>query len=162
MSIFITGLVIVKLPLGPLRGWLAYPLGLWHRVKLNRCIDMLLPVVQSRLKEWNDGYIREDRCDAIEWSLMLSDSPATINARRLAQELMHNVWAGTSAPGGLVTDIIFQLLLEPRYQQPLLDEAKKALGADGHWTERALSRLPLLDSFIREINRLYPTGSSKA
>lgn len=27
----------------------------------------------------------------------------------LATELIHNLWAGTSPPGGLVTDIVFQI-----------------------------------------------------
>ncbi|KAI1422003.1 cytochrome P450 [Xylaria sp. FL1777] len=158
ISIFITALAIVKLPLGPLREWLAYPISIWHRKKLARCTRMLLPVLESRIAERNNEGPQESRLDAIEWFLML-DSSMNVDKQTLAAELMHSLWAGTSAPGGLVTEIMFQLLLEPQYKAPLIKEAIEALREDGRWTEKALGRLPLLDSFIRETNRLNPTGS---
>lgn len=161
MSIFITGVIIVKLPVGWLRDWLAYPLSMWHRNKLARCARMLFPVVRKRITEWNSREGSNGRLDAIEWSLMLAAEPSSVDAERLTTELIHNLWAGTSAPGGLVTEIMFQLLLEPQYRKPLIKEAQEALEPDGQWSEKALGRLPLLDSFIREVNRLYPTGSRK-
>ena len=122
---------------------------------------MLLPVLRKRLAERNsDQGAGEPRLDAIEWSLGL-ESSNEVDEERLAAELMHGLWAGTSAPGGLVTEIMFQLLLESHYKEHLINEGIEALGDDNKWTERALSKLPLLDSFIRETNRLNPTGSSK-
>ncbi|KAI0401584.1 cytochrome P450 [Xylaria palmicola] len=159
LSIFITALAIVKLPLGPLRDWLSYPISSWHRKKLEKCTNMLLPILDKRIAERDDrNKPKHSKQDSIEWFLMLSE-PTRIDKKRLADELMHNLWAGTSAPGGLVTEIIFQLLLQPEYVQPILTEAIEALGDEGRWTEKALSRLSLLDSFIRETNRLNPTGS---
>jgi aspirochlorine biosynthesis cytochrome P450 monooxygenase len=161
LSLFVTALVIVKLPLGPLRDHLAYPISFWHRRKLARCTKMLLPVLRKRITECNFHQgTREPRLDAIEWSLGL-ESSNEVDEERLAAELMHGLWAGTSAPGGLVTEIVFQLLLEPHYKEPLIKEGMEALADENKWTEKALSRLPLLDSFIRETNRLNPTGSSK-
>ncbi|KAI0392801.1 cytochrome P450 [Xylariaceae sp. FL0594] len=163
MSIFFTALIIIKLPLGPLREWLAYPLSAWHRRKLARCADMLMPVLEKRIAEWHNRDTNErptpsSSLDSIEWFLMLSDE--AVDKNRLAAELMHNLWAGTSAPGGLVTEIIFQLLQQPQYKSPLLSESVEALRrSNGRWTEKALSRLVLVDSFIRETNRLHPTGS---
>ncbi|KAF2972981.1 hypothetical protein GQX73_g504 [Xylaria multiplex] len=160
MSIFITALAIVKLPLGPLRDYLAYPISIWHQKKLTQCTQMLLPILQKRIDERNNRNTdRQSGLDAMEWLLALS-SPSDIDKHRIAAELMHNLWAGTSAPGGLVTEIMFQLLLEPDYKDPLINEAIEALGDGCQWTEKALGRLPLLDSFIRETNRLNPTGST--
>lgn len=161
MSIFMTGLIIVRLPLGPFREWLAYPLAAWHRRKLAQSTNMLIPVLQKRIGERANHKRSQDRLDAIEWSLGLLPKGDEVDIKRLADELMHNLWAGTSAPGGLVTEIMFQILLEPKYQEPLRKEAIEALGPNGRWTEKALSSFPLLDSFIREINRCYPTGASK-
>ncbi|CAJ2504444.1 Uu.00g118380.m01.CDS01 [Anthostomella pinea] len=159
MSIFYTALIIVKLPLGPLREWLAYLLAWWHRQKLKQCTRMLLPVIEARIDRHLDESNASEESDAIEWHLMLSPSISDVDPQRLAAELMHNLWAGTSAPGGLTTEIFFQILLEPQYKEDIVREAKEALGGDQHWTEKSLSKLPLLDSFIREINRLNPTGS---
>lgn len=126
---------------------------------------MVRPVLQKRLDERRqneDSQVDSPELDAIEWSLMLRPSSTAADIEVLAMELMHNLWAGTSAPGGLVTDIMFQILLQPEYKDPLIREASEALRGAGHWTERALNQLPLLDSFIREVNRLYPTGSGKS
>jgi hypothetical protein len=56
--------------------------------------------------------------------------------------------------------MIFQILLEPQYLEPLRDEASKALKAHGY-LEKFFSTLVQQDSFIREINRVYPTSSSE-
>lgn len=77
----------------------------------------------------------------------------------LTYELLHNLWAASSAPGGMMTEIVYQLLQDPQYIEPLRHEARKAVDEFG-WSEKMLARLHLQDSFIREVNRLLPTGSS--
>ena len=97
--------------------------------------------------------------DAIEWTLAFSKPDSPNNAPEyVTKELLHNLWAGSSAPGGLMTEMVYQLLLEPQYLEPLREEASNALKAHG-WSEKTLDSLYLQDSFIREVNRLYPTGS---
>jgi hypothetical protein len=164
-SIFITALVIVKLPLGPLRDLLAYPLTLPHRWKLDKCFKILQPLVTERVqrrrllqgKEVNDN----EKTDAIEWTLdLISSLP---DARYdsvdfITEELLHGLWAASSAPGGLMTQIVFSLLYEPKYIAPVREEAEKAVALYG-WSEKMLGNLLLQDSFIREVNRLFPTGS---
>ncbi|MCJ1352273.1 MAG: hypothetical protein MMC33_002257 [Icmadophila ericetorum] len=161
MSIFVTALVIVKLPLGPLRGLLAWPLSLLHRWKLHRCHKILLPIVHKRMatRGVTAGKTIALPVDAIEWTLAFSkpDSPHN-TPEMVTTELLHNLWAGSSAPGGLMTELVYQLLLEPKYLERLREEASNALKAHG-WSEKALDSLYLQDSFIREVNRLYPTGS---
>ncbi|KAK8044780.1 gibberellin cluster-kaurenoxidase (diterpencyclase) [Apiospora rasikravindrae] len=77
-SIFVTGLLLTKLPLGPLRGWLAYPLAFWHRRKLARCTDMLQPVIRQRIERREQqrhsnepSESMAEKLDATEWSLAL-------------------------------------------------------------------------------------------
>ncbi|KAL9123110.1 MAG: hypothetical protein Q9187_000339 [Circinaria calcarea] len=160
-SIFLTALVIVNLPFGPLRGLLAWPLSLLHRWKLRRCTIILLPIVKRRIEDRaaadKDG---APRFDAIEWTLAYSkpDSPNN-TSECVTKALLHNLWAGSSAPGGLITEMVFELLLEPQYLDPLRVEAANALRAHG-WSEKMLESLYLQEGFIREINRLFPTGSS--
>ena len=158
-SIFANALVIVKLPLGPLRSWLAWPLSFLHRHRLGQSLKILLPVVEKRISERAAGMNTSDRLDAIEWTLALSEGEAEDeDPRRLTLELLHNLWAGSSAPGGLVTEMLFQVLMEPDYMIILRNEAQDAVSKYG-WSEKTLNSLHLQDSFIREINRLFPTGS---
>ncbi|KAH6666347.1 cytochrome P450 [Halenospora varia] len=157
-SIFVTGLIIVKLPLGPLRGLLAWPISSLHRWKLRCCMHVLLPVVRKRVEESRSG-AESKRLDAIQWTLdLFPETAENTDYDRFMKELLHNLWAGSSAPGGMMTEIIFQLLLHPEDLKALQKEASEAFRQYG-WSEKMLINLHLLDSFIRETNRLFPTGS---
>lgn len=59
----------------------------------------------------------------------------------------------------MVTQMVFETLMQPKYLKPLRAEAEKAI-ADHGWSEKALNSMNLLDSFIQEINRVHLTGSS--
>ncbi|KAG9230930.1 cytochrome P450 [Amylocarpus encephaloides] len=159
-SIFVTALIIVKLPLGPFRGFLASPLSLVHKWKLYRCKKILLPIVKRRIAE-RKGHKGNpaDVLDGIEWTLArvpegsLVDTPETITT-----ELLHALWAGSSAPGGMMTEVIYQMLLGEEYQETMRTEAIEAFQKFG-WGEKMINVLHCQDSFIREVNRLYPTGA---
>lgn len=173
-SIFVNGLLLSMLPLGPFRRVASQMLSVFHRRNLRKAMQIVLPLVEARFEEFQTRSVRPRRndwmhreghgcVDAIEWSLELSKDlhVKDHNPRRIALSLLHNLWAGSAAPGGLVTQMVFQVLLEPpsKYLTPLRLEAEKVIGLHGR-TDKALSSMPLMDSFIREINRLYPTGSA--
>jgi len=164
-SIFDTAIVIVTLPLGPFRNLLARPLTLIHKWKLQSCASMLRPVVSQRLERrqlLKEGAPQHGPLDAIEWTLDLrGNHPQYDSVDWITTELLHNLWAASSAPGGLMTEVVYQLLFEPRYMALLREEAVKAVEEFG-WTEKMLAKLNLQDSFIREVNRLYPIGSGSS
>lgn len=132
-------------------------------------MKVVLPVVEQRFQQFvsDDGHggadenkARQGRLDAIEWSLMYSkEDKKTFNPRWIALSLIHNLWAGSAAPGGLVTQMCYQVLFEPEYLDPLRTEAERALEDHGGYTDKALSSMVYMDSFIHEITRLYPTGA---
>ncbi|KAF2675650.1 cytochrome P450, partial [Lentithecium fluviatile CBS 122367] len=159
-GIFINALVIVKLPLGPLRPSLAWLISLVHRWQLRSCERILLPVLRRRLEARNTAENRNmGKLDAMEWTFGLHQELTHYGTlSKVSKELLHTLWAGSSAPGGMMTEILYQLLLHPQHIEPLREEARKAIKEDG-WSEKMLSSLLLQDSFIREVNRLFPTGS---
>ncbi|KAF2265001.1 cytochrome P450 [Lojkania enalia] len=164
-SIFVTALITIKLPLGPFRGMLAYLTTLPHKWKLQKCAKMLRPIVAARIErreKMGEKKTEEFTSDSIEWTLDLrGSSPEYDTVDYITEELLHNLWAASSAPGGLMTQVVYQLLHEPQYIEPLRNEAKRAVDEYG-WSEKTLSKLHLQDSFIREVNRLFPTGSVTA
>lgn len=117
-SIFATAIVIVTLPLGPFRGMLSPLFTLPHKWKLQKCAKMLKPVVTARLKKWGEskgGSVEGDMSDAMDWAIEQgAHDPQLNDADVLTEELLHNLWAASSAPGGLMTQIVYQLCLEPR------------------------------------------------
>ena len=85
-------------------------------------------------------------------------TPGEFEPYRIALQLLHNLWAGIAAPGGIVTQTIYQILMKPDYLEPLRSESAEVISRYG-WSDQALNNMLLLDSFIWEFNRLYPTGS---
>lgn len=160
-GIFINALVIVKIPLGLLRPSFAWLISPVHRWQLRSCENILLPVLRRRMEARSSGENPTAvKLDVIEWTFGLYPEIASHEHLPLvSRELLHTLWAGSSAPGGMMTEILYQLLLHPQHIEPLREEAIQAIKRDG-WSEKMLSSLVLQDSFIREVNRLFPTGSS--
>ena len=55
----------------------------------------------------------------------------------------------------IITQMLFHILNDPSYLELLRREAEDAIAKHG-WSEKIINSLPLQDSFIREINRMYP------
>ncbi|KAF2446675.1 cytochrome P450 [Karstenula rhodostoma CBS 690.94] len=129
-----------------------------HTWKLQKCAKMLKPVVTARLQkrgESKGGSVEGDRPDAMDWAIEQgAHDPQLNDADVLTEELLHNLWPVNSAPGGLMMPIVYRLCL---YREPLKKKAQAAMAEHG-WSEKALSKLHMQDSFVRGINRLYPTG----
>ncbi|KAK4206223.1 cytochrome P450 [Rhypophila decipiens] len=175
ISIFNNGLLCSILP--PLPGFLRRPLRrlftpLFHKRSLDRAIQLVQPTVQARFDKdkfhpstspslSSDPELELE--DAIEWTLSLTKSihPAEQNPERITLTLLLNLWASNAGPAETLTNMIFQILYDPVYLPALRSEAEESFRVNGSYTDNALSLhdMPLLDSFIREINRLYPTDS---
>lgn len=147
-----------------LHGVYAFFLTRFHLRNLRKAMEVILPVVQARFEDFQEQESlseqrRPVRLDAIEWSLEYSKGSAKEHDPHwIALSLLHNIWAGSAAPGGLVTQMVFQVLMEPQYLGPLRAEARAALSPGGY-TDSALGSMHLVDSLIRELNRVYPTGA---
>ncbi|CZT23688.1 uncharacterized protein RCC_09402 [Ramularia collo-cygni] len=152
-SLFISAILVNGMWLGPLRDVVAWFTAIKHRWDLQRCVKHLIPEIedaQSRPGERND---------AIEGMLKLAkDDPRESQPERMAHQLMHLMFAGSSAPGGLVVQMVYQILTSPAYLAPLRQEISKTLQETAGFNAAFLSRTPLLESFMRETMRLYPTG----
>ncbi|GAW20412.1 hypothetical protein ANO14919_099180 [Xylariales sp. No.14919] len=161
-SLFVSALLTAKLPLGRCRGFFAHPISLFHQWRLWQCTNMLLPVIKSRIENNKAASNTEPELDSIQWTLdLFPETLYEFDRRKFAHELLHNLWAGSAAPGGMITEVIFQLLLRQGEFLAVKDEVERSHAEYG-WSERMINALSLLDGFIRETNRLFPTGSVTA
>ncbi|OAL00888.1 cytochrome P450 [Phaeosphaeriaceae sp. SRC1lsM3a] len=155
-SIFVTALVIVNLPLGIFRNLFAWPISYVHRLHLQKCMKILRSHVRKAIHESESG---SKKLNAIHWTIdLFPESADGSHHDRLLKELLHSLWAGSSAPGGMITEVVWQLLINDNAIDIVREEASDALRQHG-WSEKMLNSLHLQDSFIRETNRLFPTGS---
>lgn len=167
-GIFFNGFVMLNMPVsGSLRDFLAWPLNKYHqRFRQQRVINMIMRVAAKRL-EMKESWPRDDsEFDVIQCSLdRLEEFPFDEHADRtplqtLSHEILHLIWAAGQSPAMVATTFIFKLLEEPSYIAPLREESQEAFKQHGS-TDAVLKNLPKLDSFIREVNRLYPSFSRK-
>ena len=147
---------------GPFRDLASKFTTFFHRWELEASIKLLEPEVISRLEQRQNG-TSETSSDAVDWMIEVGESlddPRELMPRRLTENVLHLLFAANSAPGALVTQMVYQVLTDSEYLQPLRDEIQNALRIEGSWTSDAISMMPLLDSFVREVMRMYPPGSS--
>lgn len=157
-SIFMHAVIIISLPLGPFRSLLAPIISLSHRWNLQKAMAILQPIVERRIRNRKQSSWEEEN-DGIAWTLDLT-SEGKMDPELASLEILHNLFAGSLAPGAMITEMVFQVLMDLNLLADLRAEATLALEEHG-WTEKLFRKLPLQDSFIRELNRLYPTGASK-
>lgn len=147
---------------GPLRPLLSKLTTWFHKTQLEASIKLLTPEIKRRMRA-REAEKPSPCSDSIEWLIDIAekmDDQRELSVRRLAENVLHLLFAANSAPGALVTQMVYEVLMDPRYLGPLRDEIAAALRAEGSWTAEALADMPLLDSFVRETLRMYPPGSS--
>ena len=159
---FISGVIWNFLPLGPFRRWVYWIGSFKHRMDLHSAARYLLHIFEERMAKESTLDIRP--MDAIQWMIdMPPTSLSEADARRHAYRILHLTFAGTGTSISLTQHLIWQILLFPKYLAPMREEIEGALAEHGGWiSDKALSHMPLLDSFIRETLRMNPPGVCKS
>ncbi|RHZ55558.1 cytochrome P450 [Aspergillus thermomutatus] len=161
-SVFMNGVMLSTLSLGPFRKMVSWIGSFGHRRTLNKLMQLLIPVIEKRLEEMKRDPTGPRPFDMVQFTIELagpSDKEKT--PERLAHQILQNLWAGSGAPGGLLTQMVYQVLTYPEYLEPMREEIRSAIAEHG-WTDKMLNNIPLVDSFLRETNRLYPNGAVTA
>ncbi|RAQ76583.1 cytochrome P450 [Aspergillus flavus] len=160
-SLFISGIFWNFVRLGPLRklvAWLTIGLHLRDR---NAAAKVLLPHVLARRQEKEAGVdVATKYPDALQWTIDTAPSfPGDDEPLHQVYHMLHLTFAASSASGVGVTQCLLNVLAYPEYLEPLREEIFTVVARHGGWTDKALSQMALLDSFIRETMRLHPAGS---
>lgn len=147
------------LPLGPLRHYLAGPISYFQRVRQRRVLSIVAAEFQERLNGAGSG---KTHIDGIEWTIkMLKEFPGKpgepLPLFQMSHELVHILGAAHTPVGMTLTQMVWQMLVQPEYLHALRKEAEEAVAKVG-FTDRIVEYLPLQDSYIREANRLYPSN----
>lgn len=66
--------------------------------------------------------------------------------------------AAIHTTSGMLTNLMYDLTAYPEYIQPLRDEIKAVLEEDGGLKKTSLTKMKLLDSVMKESQRVNPTG----
>jgi cytochrome P450 len=86
-----------------------------------------------------------------------------VSVEELAFLQLGLIFAAVHTTSLTATNIIYTLAVTPEYIKPLREEIITAMSNnDGQVTTRALGQMVKLDSYMKEVMRLYPLGLSKS
>ncbi|KAJ7878423.1 cytochrome P450 [Mycena leptocephala] len=123
-----------------------------------RALKFLGPLLEERLtKERELGPDWDGKPnDLITWLLELAEgdqrTPLDLTLRILGTNM-----AAIHTSSMAFTHAIFDLTMHPEHLLPMREEAERVVREEG-WTKAALNSMVKIDSFLRESQRLNPTG----
>ena len=155
-----TGVLILMIPFHALRHTLGWPLAMYQKhVRQRRLHNLAKAHVIRRMMEEESGTRVDGEVDALQSAIRLlsrDSTPPPVDL--LAAQLWQLTWAGAQSPGMTLARMLLKVLEMPALGEALREEANAAVANQG-WSDAMVRDLPLMDSFIREVHRLYPTFS---
>jgi hypothetical protein len=125
-----------------------------------RAARHLEPIVRERMEaEKNDpNWQKPD--DMMQWLINHgAEQPGGLSVEYLAEKQLGLIFAAIHTTTGSATNIIYALAATPEYHDPLREEIANAMSEnDGRITMRAMQQMVKLDSYMKEVARLYPNG----
>ncbi len=152
-------LAVVKLQFFP--AWLR-PIGQYlvsdlRRIRqdVSKAKAMLKPVVGERLRDMDaPGYEKPD--DLIQWLLESLPEDERGDLQVLAELQLILSASSIHTTSNLLADCLFDLAVHPDAQEELRQEVLEIFTDEDAWTRKdSMVRLKKMDSFIREVQRLY-------
>jgi hypothetical protein len=126
-----------------------------------RATKHLEPIVRERMEaEKNDPNWQKPE-DMMQWLLNRSAEHGAVTVEQIAKTQLGLIFAAIHTTTMTATNIIYTLAVTPEYIQPLREEIRQAMNDnDGQITTRALQQMVKLDSYMKEVTRVYPPGIS--
>jgi cytochrome P450 len=99
----------------------------------------------------------------MQWLITRNTSDGTpLDVNTLAKNQLTLTFAAIHTTTMTTTNILYTLATTPEYIGPLREEIQRVLSEnDGQLSTRALQQMEKLDSYMKEVNRVYTPGLSK-
>jgi cytochrome P450 len=161
----VTGFLIFMIPFHAIRHTIGWPLAMYQKhVRQKRLHSLAKAHVIQRMQNETSGMRDSTEIDALQSAITLlsqrspDQDSATPPTDLLAAQLWQLTWAGAQSPTMTLANMLIKVLETPAYGEALREEANTAIENQG-WSDAMLNQMPLMDSFIREVHRLYPIFS---
>lgn len=150
-----------------LRAWLKPIIGHYIpeiravREREKRAAEFLRPIIEERVESKKNDPNWQEPDDMLQWLINRSEGKRT--ATQMAKMQLGLIFAAIHTTSLTATNILYTLAVTPEYIEPLREEIRQALNNnDGVITSRALQQMEKLDSYMKEVTRLYPPGASES
>jgi len=125
---------------------------------IRRTMEFIRPIVEERLAKMEEFGDTWDGApdDMLMW-LMSEAKGVERSLEGLARRLLIVSFSGIDTTAFTTTQVLYRLLSNPEYIEPLRKEVEAAVAEEG-WTKSGMDKMHKLDSFIRETQRLDGLG----
>jgi cytochrome P450 len=128
-----------------------------------KAANFMEPIVRERVEaEKNDpNWQKPD--DMMQWLLNRTAEHAdgAVSVEQIAKIQLGLIFAAVHTTSMTATNILYTLAIMPEYLEPLREEIRNAMHDNGGTiTSRALQQMVKLDSYMKEVTRVYPPGLS--
>ncbi|KAF1962957.1 cytochrome P450 [Byssothecium circinans] len=121
--------------------------------------ELLNPIVQERMEAARNDPNYQHPDDMLSWILNRSEDFGYHSSKEIAKMQLGLTFAAIHTTTSTATNAFYTLAAQPEYVQPLRDEIIAVMAKNGDTINtRALQQMVKLDSFMREVMRMYPTG----
>ncbi|EMD64174.1 hypothetical protein COCSADRAFT_181322 [Bipolaris sorokiniana ND90Pr] len=118
---------------------------------------ILQPLVTERLAAKAEDPNWQEPDDMLQWMINRSDGKDSVAL--LAKYQLAVIFAAIHTTTMTATNILYTLAVTPEYVEPIREEVRNAMAENGGIiTFRALQQMVKLDSYMKEVTRLYPPG----
>ncbi|KAF8445764.1 cytochrome P450 [Boletus edulis BED1] len=126
---------------------------------LKRCMALVQPIVEERLKRYNSNPGDELHCppdDMITWLIQVS-KPEDRNLRSICLRILVLNFASLHTTAQTLAHALLNLTSHPQYLEPLREEVREVTEQYG-WSKYSMGMLVKMESFLRESQRVSGTS----
>jgi cytochrome P450 len=128
-----------------------------------RAAAFLEPIIRTRMEAKKNRNGEQEPDDMMEWifNRMTQDTGGTVPVEQFAKVQLTLIFAAVHTTTMTATNVLYSLAVTPEYVEPLREEMRSVIAQnDGQITTRALQQMEKLDSYMKEVFRVYPPGAS--
>jgi len=117
-------------------------------------MEFIRPMVEerfARMEEFGENW--EDKPNDMLMWLMSEAKGVERTLQGIARRLLVVNFAAIHTSSGAFTNVLYRLLSNPEYVEPLRHEVETVVAEEG-WTKAAMDKMHKIDSFLRETQRL--------
>lgn len=124
-----------------------------------RIVAIVPPMIRDRrrLQSASDESSEKPE-DVIQWMMELAKGEES-DAENIATRYIYAVLGSLFSVSGAIKDTLYEICARPEYVASLREEIGAVLAEDGGWKKGTPGKLPKLDSFMREVQRVNPPSA---
>ena len=125
---------------------------------LRLATEVLVPIIEGRQVSQAKGEEKPD--DVLQWLMDTAEAeePGVNDPARLTRWMLLIVLGAAHTTTMAGTHAVYDLTAHPEYLEPLREEVSSQLREEKGWNKTVLSKMKMMDSFLKESQRLSPAS----